>query len=227
MTMGEFSGPSATEAGAVRWTRQWKTGGVLDFRVGRAGEDLVAEWPDLCTVRMTRSGEVRRFTPGASIDAERAKRLLEGPVEALARHVSGKMSLHASAVARADAAVLFLGASTCGKSTLAASLCRSGFAMLADDAAFLDELADGFSVVPSESMHWLREDAALLMGATNAGSAKSQLAPAAVAGEPVTLRLMVALAFDEAAPRALEDMHEGVELLLVEFDRAGPMKRAR
>jgi hypothetical protein len=209
--MVEVANPSAMEAVDVRWTREWRTDGFLDFRVGRAGEELVAEWSGLCIVRMTRAGEVRRFTPGSGVDAERAKRLVEGPVQALARHVSGKMSLHASAVASADAAVLFLGASSCGKSTLAAALCRSSLEMLADDAAFLEERTDGFYVVPSESAHWLRQDAARVMGAKDVRSAKSLLVPVAVATRPVRLRLMVALAFDEAASRATLRRLEGHE----------------
>jgi hypothetical protein len=199
------------EPSTVRWTREWRTGGILDFRVGRSGQELVAEWPGLCCVRMTRSGAVRHFRPGESVDEERAARLLRGPVQALARHVSGKMSLHASAAALDGAAVAFLGASTCGKSTLVADLCRSGFELLADDVAFLEERADGFYVVPSESMHWLREDAARLLGGVDARSAKFQLAPAVVARGPVRLSLVVGLRFDESSPRAMLRRLEGHE----------------
>jgi serine kinase of HPr protein (carbohydrate metabolism regulator) len=175
---------------------------LLDFRVGRAGNEFVAEWPGLCSVRMSRSGAVRSFLPNEGVDENKAKRLLDGPVRALTRHFSGKISLHASAAARDGAAVVFLGASTCGKSTFAAHLCRSGFEMLADDAAFLEERPDGFYVVPSESMHWLREDAGRLLGAVDSQTDKFQLAPAVVARGPVRLRLIVGLKFDESSPQA-------------------------
>jgi hypothetical protein len=186
---------------AARWIQEWKTHDDVDFRIGRAGDDLVAEWAGLCTVRVTASGDVRRFTPCAGVDVEKARRLLSGPVQALVRHLAGEVSLHASAVALGDAALVFLGSSTCGKSTVAADLCRARAKMLADDAAFLEQRERSFWVSPSESIHWLREDAADLFGAAEAGSAKRPLSPVALATGPVPLRLMVALVFDETADR--------------------------
>jgi hypothetical protein len=113
------------------------------------------------------------------------------------------MSLHASAAARGEAAIAFLGGSTSGKSTFAADLCsREGFAMMADDVTFLEERPDGFWVIPSESTHWLRQDAAALLGATAVDGDKAPLLPARVARTPARLEGMVYLTFDESFPSA-------------------------
>jgi hypothetical protein len=113
------------------------------------------------------------------------------------------MSLHASAVERDGAAMLFLGSSLCGKSTFAAELCRrEGFAMIADDVAFLEQHVGEFSAIPSEATHWLRQDAAAFLGATAVNGEKTPLAPARVARAPVAVKAVVYLAFDEALGRA-------------------------
>lgn len=208
--MNEPSTSSPPHDGPVRWLKEWRTGSQVDFRIGRAGEDFIAEWAGLCTVRITRKGVVRRFTPSRGVDAERARRLLEGQVQGLVRHVTGHMSLHASAAARDDAAVVFLGPSASGKSTLVTDLCASGFAMLADDVAFLDEREGRFVVLPSERAHWLRGDASRLFGATREGP-KSKVLPASVARDPVRLRLVVGLVFDGTLSTASLRRLEGHE----------------
>ena len=59
------------------------------------------------------------------------------------------MALHGSSVATPAGAVIFLGESGLGKSTLAARLGRRGLAVLADDCALLRVGPAGFEVVPA------------------------------------------------------------------------------
>jgi hypothetical protein len=186
-----------------RWIQEWRTDDFIEFRLGRDDEGLVAEWGGLGQLCATRSGDSHRFTPHPEATARAVEKLMQGPVQALLRHLRGRMSLHASAAARDGAGFLFLGASTSGKSTFAAELCcREGFAMMADDVAFLEEDADGFVVIPSESTHWLRDDAATLLGAAAADDDKTPLAPTRVADSPVRLQGMVYLTFDESSSSA-------------------------
>src|SRR5580658_6497898 len=117
---------SAKNIGAlpIRWLQEWRTGGSIDFRIGRDGDDLVAEWPAFGELRARRLGGTHRFTPCPGVDPARAEKFSTGAVRALLRHLEGRLSLHASAAARDGVAGVFLGPSISGKSTLVADLCR-------------------------------------------------------------------------------------------------------
>jgi len=183
--------------GDVRWLQEWRSEGVLDFRVGRAGSELGAEWANLCVVRFDRSGQGRSFAAAQGVDSARARRLMSAQIRGLVRHLEGRLSLHASAVARGGAAVALLGPSTSGKSTLAAELCVQGSEMLADDASFVDLEGGGAWVVPGEDSHWLREDAGAWFGTSERGGNKLRLAPPRVASGATRLVLIVGLVFDD------------------------------
>lgn len=58
----------------------------------------------------------------------------------------GHLVLHCSAVDMGGAIALFVGQTGAGKSTLGASLDRSGFALLGDDAVIIEKVADGSHV---------------------------------------------------------------------------------
>jgi len=60
-----------------------------------------------------------------------------------------QLALHGSAVAIGPGAVVFLGGSGYGKSTLAARLARPGRAVVTDDCCLVTRTASGFHVVPS------------------------------------------------------------------------------
>jgi adenylate kinase family enzyme len=94
-------------------------------------------------------------------------------------------------------AVVILGESMAGKSTLVAELCaREGFEMLADDTVFIEERSDGFYVLPTETTHSLREDAARHFGAATRNLQKTHLPAATFASGPAKLRAFVSLIFD-------------------------------
>jgi len=199
----------------LRWIQEWRTDDFIDLRLGRDGEELVAEWGGLGQLRATRSGDSHRFTAHPDATPRAVEKIIQGPVQALLRHLRGGMSLHASAAARDEAAMVFLGGSTCGKSTFAAELCcREGFAMMADDVTFLEESPDGFCVIPSESTHWLRQDAAALLGATPVDGDKAPLLPPRVARTPMRLEGMVYLTFDESFPSATLRRAQGHDAFL-------------
>jgi hypothetical protein len=137
-------------------------------------------------------------------------------VEGLLRHLHGKVSLHASSAARDDLAVVVLGESMAGKSTLVAELCaRHGFEMLADDTVFLEERSEGFYVLPTESTHSLRRGAAELFGASVGNLAKSYVPAASFASGPAKLCAFVSLAFDESMAGATVRAVRGSEIFKV------------
>ncbi len=90
-----------------------------------------------------------------------------------------------------DGGLLCLGPSGSGKSTLAECLCRTTDAsLLADDIAALERVDDSWRVVPSEAAHWL---------ATSGSTGKLARPTLRVAGNPVSVRWIVALGFVDPA----------------------------
>jgi hypothetical protein len=200
--MLEPSASTSSEGSGVRWIREWNRPGLRRFRIGRDGDDLLAEWWGVGTLRVTRSGRAHTFTPSpdqGELGAEPIRRTL---IEGLLRHLQGKMTLHAAAAARGGRAIVIIGDSQAGKSTLVTELClRSGFEMLADDTVFIEPGREGFDVVPTESSHSLRPDAARFFGAAEAAepdSDKTWLPAKDVATGPARLGSIVHLKFDAA-----------------------------
>lgn len=75
--------------------------------------------------------------------------------------LSGRMVLHASAVAREGKAIGILAQSGGGKSTLAAALCAQGHALVTDDVLVLDWRGDEPCVLPGPGELRLRPGAAV------------------------------------------------------------------
>ena len=61
----------------------------------------------------------------------------------------GELVLHAGAVASREGAIVFLGETGLGKSTLSASFCQQGFALLTDDCLLLRREGQEFRIIPS------------------------------------------------------------------------------
>jgi hypothetical protein len=89
-------------------------------------------------------------TPG--VDEDDLGLLLLGPVASFLLHQEGFPNLHASAVVTQHGACAFVGPSTFGKSTLAASLLRSGARLLTDDILPLRFGSDGVYGLPGPAM---------------------------------------------------------------------------
>jgi len=142
--------------GSVRWVGELYWEGDVLFRIGRAGEELVADWPYLCELRSDRQGENVRFTAHPDADPRIVAKVKAGLAAALVRHLRGGMTLHASSVARGGRAIACLGRSGAGKSTLAAYLClERGFDLVSDDVVEVVVGEGSATVVPTEADHWL------------------------------------------------------------------------
>ncbi len=186
----------------IRWVREWAVDGAVAFRIGREGDELVAEWPGVCAMRASESGRCHRFETYADLPDDRLVKFRDGLAAAFLRHLQGELALHASAVSARDFVITFLGPSGAGKSTTAAALCqRTGFAMLADDVLFVEETPRGLLAIPTESAHWLLPDAAERVAGVPAAS-KISCKPRRCAREPARLGVFVVLAWsgDAGAP---------------------------
>lgn len=165
------------------------------FRWGRMGADYVCLWPGLLALVMDERGSVKGVVPGPAATDAVVEKLTQGEGAAFARHLRGRLSLHASAVELGGRALAFVGDSGAGKSTLAHELCQHlGASLLADDVAGL-RIEDGhIEVEPSEGSVWLDDGAG--------GKAPRPLRRAA---EPVPLAALVFLRVDAgvSVPEAL------------------------
>ena len=165
------------------------------FRIGEDGEDHVAEWTGVATLRAKSRGADARLTfePGCPADAR--KKIEGGSAMLLLRHLRGEIALHGAAVAKDGRALVLLGRSGDGKSTLAHALVQDhGWELLADDAIAIDHATDGYRVIPTESLLWL---------APTGARAKHAQPARAIALRPTLLTAAITLAFTEGGPPSL------------------------
>jgi HPr Serine kinase C-terminal domain len=173
-----------------------------DFRIGRKGEQLVAEWIGLARVSATRGGESISFEVSPGCDPTHAQKMRNGAVAALVRHLAGGITLHASAVVIGDQGVMFLGESGSGKSTMAADLCeREGRALLGDDAVALAVTDEAVMVCPTERDSWLTPQSLSFFGVDASSTNKERFRAREVGLRAVPLRAMIKLGFREEGAR--------------------------
>jgi len=192
------SGPTVT------WLGEYHVDGEVNFRLGRAGDELVADWPGFCTLRAHRRTGDSEFVAAPGADPAVVDKLHRGLATALLRHLDDKLTLHAGAVAIRGRGVAILGESRAGKSTTVAELGRrAGVEHYADDTAALEIAAGGgIRVTPTEAVSWLLDDARAALG-LGGGSGKVAVDARRRGAAAAPLALMVKLVFDDAiaAPR--------------------------
>ncbi len=205
---------------SVRWLAEHADNGDVSFRVGCDGDDVIAEWLGLARLVARRDGSASRLEIEAGADPRAVAKIERGSVRLLLRHLNGELALHGAAVALGSRAVVLLGRSGDGKSTLAAWLCmRRGAELLADDAIAIEEIGDNrepalggqfvprWAVLPAERDHWLDEAARAAVGLDAPGHAvtvpgKAPVAAARSGSGATALHGFVALVFsDVPAPR--------------------------
>jgi len=102
--------------------------------------------------------------PSPTVDEKMLRLFVLGPVLAILLRQRGHFLLHASAVAVAGEAVLFLGGSGWGKSTTAAALHARGHGLVTDDVAVLRVEGSHPMVLPSFPQLKLWPEAAVSLG---------------------------------------------------------------
>jgi hypothetical protein len=173
--------------------------GRASVRLGRSGDDLVAEWPGFGRLRADRSGRHYQISAGDGVEEHEVLARLGPVIDALLRHLQGGLTLHASCISWADIAIAWLGDSGAGKSTIAAQLCACTTACLASDDATVLLLGKSILAVPSDEYHWLRPDMARAMGVDPGAKAKVAIRSRRQASGPLPLAAIVHLCFDPTA----------------------------
>jgi hypothetical protein len=126
------------------------------FRWGRVGTDFVAEWGDILVLRCDDRGTLLELWADERVSSSWLGKLQRGAAAAFVRSVRGELSWHAAAVGWGAGAVMLVGESGAGKSTVAHDLCEHhGAALLADDVAAVIVGGREVSVEPSEPVVWL------------------------------------------------------------------------
>lgn len=184
----------------VRWLAEYSEDGQVAFRIGRAGDVLVAEWIDTLRLVARRDGTVLELADAPGADPRDTGKIRRGSARLLLRQLGGKLALHGAAVGFGDRAVVFLGRSGHGKSTLAAAMCaRRDAVLFADDAIAIDESPNGYSITASEVDHWLDGPSRVALGLANDGAGKLPVRCDRPASHDARLVMFVDLAFDDGA----------------------------
>ncbi len=134
----------------TQWSHHWRDGQEVVLSLARQGSDYWLRVPDRadfllqlepCRVLVSREG--------SSLDVATLEHLLLDQVLPRLLAQQGKLVIHASALAVAARAVLFLGPSGWGKSTLAGLLQRRGHTVLSDDCVQLNLHGRRFNAIPT------------------------------------------------------------------------------
>jgi len=115
-------------------------------------------FPDLADFKVSGNGLTVCCIPTPNIESETSQHLYLNQVLPLALSKRGKLVFHASAVEVGDSAVVFVGESGRGKSTLAASFATNGFRFLTDDGLVVEAGKDSYLVFPSHPSIRLWQD---------------------------------------------------------------------
>lgn len=113
-----------------------------------------------------RSGSSIAITPAPVAEAAAVRLFLLGSALGGLLHQRGDLVLHGSSILTPPGAVIFLGASGMGKSTLAAGFWQRGYPVLTDDVAVIRATALGLRLFPgapqiklwADSCHHLQQD---------------------------------------------------------------------
>jgi energy-coupling factor transporter ATP-binding protein EcfA2 len=205
-----------TPSDDVEWISSLESGARVEFRVGRQGENFIAEWPGLARLIANRSGESTLcFTDG--VDPHWCQKLERGMVQAMLRQLRGELTLHASALASQDRAVLLLGKSGAGKSTLAAVLAsRPEMNLLADDTSPISFDDAHARVTTGDPELWLLEDARVALGFADRRPGKHPVSFSSRVTNSPKLQAIVAISYGDVAAPVLSPLrgHAALSRLL-------------
>jgi hypothetical protein len=181
----------------VRWLCEQVVDDHVAFRLGRDGDDLVADFVGVATLRARKHG-APELTAAPNADPEALAKVQEGAARALVRHLDGKLSIHGGAAARAGSAIACVGMSGVGKSTAIAHLCKRYQAeLVADDVAALELGGERVEILPMEVSHWLLPASAEALGFATTRRGKARVNARVNSPTPSNLIGIVELVFDD------------------------------
>ena len=120
--------------------------------------DYRLRFPDLADFEVSGNGDTVRCWPVPGISEYTVEHLYLNQVLPLVLGKQGKLVFHASAIETGSGALVFMGVSGRGKSTLAASFATHGFRFLTDDGLLLEEKKGRYQVQPSHPSIRLWQD---------------------------------------------------------------------
>jgi hypothetical protein len=130
----------------VKWFHQWPLLEVAGdeepwLRFGKRADEYFIRFPGLADFLISVDGAYIRCHPAGDIPHETLRHLLLDSILPLALSRGNKTVLHAGAIALPEwnTAVIFIGESGLGKSTLTLSFAKSGFPLLTDDCLLIEE----------------------------------------------------------------------------------------
>jgi hypothetical protein len=124
----------------------------------RSGSTYLLRFPDLADFEVSATGHTVRCWPVPGISDYTIDHLYLNQVLPLVLSRQGEFVFHASAIEIGSSALVFMGESGRGKSTLAASFATSGFRFLTDDGLQVEETNGGYRVLPSHPSIRLWQD---------------------------------------------------------------------
>jgi len=134
-------------------------------------DDIVyLKYPEVGLFRIQAGNEIL-VDPAPTVDPTVLRFHILGPALAVALHQRGQLVLHASAVAVDGNAVVFLGETGVGKSTLAACCADAGHGLLADDLAAVEHQDGEFHLRPGFPSAKLDSETATALNVTGHESA--------------------------------------------------------
>jgi hypothetical protein len=184
------------------WLAENRFAGRMLVRVGRRGDDLIAEFANLGQLTTSTRGTDVHFEPLAGVDEATLEKLRATVIDAFVRHAQGKVTLHGGAVSVDSKAVALVGPTGSGKSTLTAALCAEAeIGLVADDtvAIELPEIASAASsveVVPTQKAAWLLPEARRALGLDSALAGKTAIPFRTGTSGRLELAAVVGLVFD-------------------------------
>jgi len=130
------------------WLHQYENE-RYSYRVARRDSSLIIRFPDLADFVLSPDmGAIRCYSKSA-IPLETIRHLFLDQMLPMILGQWGKTVLHVSAVATPAGAIVFLGESGQGKSTLCAAFGQQGFSILTDDCLLLEQHENSLFGIPN------------------------------------------------------------------------------
>ena len=141
------------------WSHHWRyADGNTFLSVACEGDSFVLRFPETADFRVVPDTGAISCCPVPGITDNTVRHLLLDQVLPRVVGHDGRIVLHASAIADAGQAILFMGDPWSGKSTLAASYITQGGSLLADDCVLLEYEGSNFFATPNYSGSRLWQD---------------------------------------------------------------------
>ncbi len=160
MTDFDLAQTPAPQAAASAFFHEWVLpDGTLWAQFYRTGRGYLLRFAELADFEVSADGRAVSAWPCPGTTKDTLEHLYLNQVLPLALGRQGEQVFHGSAVEAPSGALVFLGASGRGKSTLAASFALAGHRFLSDDALLLAPRAGGtYAVLPSHPSIRLWDD---------------------------------------------------------------------